>query len=107
MGTDQKRELESIQNSALRAIFKKKREFGNKDLLKLAKIETIRKRMDKLNNTYIKKCVARKNPIITDLINSYKNTLKTEQEKGIFGGMTLLSQTACFKKHAKNEGIIL
>ena len=54
MGTDQKRELESIQNSALRAIFKKKREFDNKDLLKLAKIETIRKRLNKLNNAYIK-----------------------------------------------------
>ena len=52
LGKEQKNELEVIQNSALRAIFNKKREYGNRNLLKLAKVESIRSRLNKLNNLY-------------------------------------------------------
>ena len=64
--------LNTIQNNALRAIFKKKREFGNEPLRLLAKELTLVDRMRNLKKRYLAKCIESKNPIITKLINEYK-----------------------------------
>ena len=96
LGTNQKRELETIQNNDLRAIFKKNREFGNKNLRKLAKVDSIKVRMSKLNGQYLEKCVKQDNPLIIDLIIQYKNTIVSDREKGILNGRTILSQNKYF-----------
>lgn len=103
LGNNQKSELEAIQNNALRTIFKKKREFGNKNLLKIAGVETIRSRMNKLNNIYLQKCQLRKNPIICDLMECYKETVIIESSKGYISGSTLLSQNPFYKRFAKQD----
>ena len=72
-----------IQNSALRAIFKKKHEYGNKNLLKQAEIASIRKRMNKLNNPYLKKRLAQETPIICDLNECYKKRFKQIDRKDL------------------------
>ena len=103
---DQRQELEVIQNSALRAIFKKKREFGNKNLLKLAKIESVKARMDKLNNEYLLKSLKNKNPLIMDMVQNYKDSLKAMKGKGYIAGATILSLNKQFKKLAKKENLL-
>ena len=57
--------LNTIQNNALRAIFKKKREFGNEPLRLLAKELTLIDRMRNLKKRYLLKCIESNNPIIT------------------------------------------
>ena len=90
-GKTQRKELEVIQNSAMRTIFNKKREFGTKNLLKLAGVDSIRSRMDQINNSYLEKCILQKNPIIVDLIENYRSVQLDEKSKGFYGGSTILN----------------
>ena len=65
--------LNAVQYNALRIIYDKDRRFGNKNLLKLANIETIKSRMNNLKLTYINSAIKNKNPIISELVDEYKN----------------------------------
>ena len=64
--------MNAVQYNALRIIYGKDRQFGNKNLLKLANIETLKDRMKNLKTEYTIKAIEKKNPIITDLVNEYK-----------------------------------
>ena len=63
-----KKQVQTIQNSALRIIFKKNREQNTKELHELANIEKINVRMKKLNDQYLEKCEAYENPLIENLV---------------------------------------
>ena len=65
--------LNVIQNTALRSIYSKKREFGNEPLLTLANEQTLLNRFKELKKRYIKKTMEFDNPIICPLIEEYKN----------------------------------
>ena len=65
--------LNAVQYNALRIIYDKDRRFGNKNLLKLANIETIKSRMNNLKLTYINSAIKNKNPIISEVVDEYKN----------------------------------
>ena len=58
---------------ALRSIYAKKREFGNEALLSLSNEITIQERMNELKKRYLQKVIEHKNPIITSLINEFKD----------------------------------
>ena len=75
----------------MRTIFNKKREFGTKNLLKLAGVDLIRSRMDQINNSYLEKCILQKNPIIVDLIENYRSVQLDEKSKGFYSGSTILN----------------
>jgi hypothetical protein len=64
--------LNVIQNNALRAIFKMKREFGNEPLRMLAKEFKLVDPMRDLKKRYLSKCIDSSNPILTSLIEEYK-----------------------------------
>ena len=68
-------------------------------------MESIRSRLNKLNNFYLKKNLAKKNPIVSDLIDAYKKTIAHDRDTGMIGGSTLLSQNSVFKKILREEGI--
>ena len=91
-GRAQRNELEVIQNSALRAILKKKREDGNKNLLREANIESIRQRMNRLNCKYVEKSIKQGNPIVKDLIENYKGIIEKDTNSGYISGATILNQ---------------
>lgn len=74
--TQLKRKLQSIQNSALRTIFKKKDDFDAGLLHKWAKIENIESRAIKLTKAYMVNCRLRKNPLYQRLISSFKSYSK-------------------------------
>ena len=93
---EQRRELEVIQNSALRVIFNKKREDGTKNFLKLAGIESIKARMCKLNKAYLRKSIRTENPLIVDHIENYKNIFIKDKSRGYFSGATILNQDKYF-----------
>ena len=65
--------INSIQYNALRIIFKKDRRFGNKNLLELAKAQTVSDRMNYLKTEFINKALMEKKPIITEIVNSYNS----------------------------------
>jgi hypothetical protein len=65
--------LNVIQNNALRAIFKKKKEFGNEPLRLLAEELKLEDRMRDLKKRYLAKCINFDNPIITNLIEEYNS----------------------------------
>ena len=67
------------------------REFGNKNLLKIAGVDSIRSRMNKINNSYIDKCILQKNPIIVDLIENYRVVQLDEKTKGFCSSSTILN----------------
>jgi hypothetical protein len=66
-----KKKLQSIQNNALRIIYKKTWEFDASILHDWAKIETIETRMCNLTETYVEKAFACNNPLITRAIDDY------------------------------------
>ena len=86
-GKTQRKELEVIQNSAMRTIFNKKREFGTKNLLKLAGVDLL---------TMIG--ILQKNPIIVDLIENYRGVQLDEKSKGFFSGSTILNGNQFYKR---------
>ena len=71
MSETNKNRLEAIQNTALRVILKKPREYGNDNLLKLAGMSTVESRCDALNRRFLEKAEVTGNPIITELIDDY------------------------------------
>ena len=95
-GKEERKELEIIQNSALRAILVKKREDGNACLKIEANIESISLRMHKLNTAFLKNATNRKNPIISDLVDNYMQTLVNYERNGYIGGATILKQNKFF-----------
>ena len=66
--------LDRIQNEALRIIFRVKRtdHLSNSKLRKLAKVESIKERMTKLSNKYIRRAVINSNDLINELLKSYQ-----------------------------------
>ena len=89
-----KTKLEAIQNYALRVIFRKTREFGNENLLKLAKIDTIGTRADTINKRFLEKAEIHGNPLITDLIEDYLELKKSKTDKGQDLVQTLLCRNS-------------
>ena len=74
--TNQKK-LQSIQNNALRIIFRKKYDFDANILHESAKIDNLASRSKKLLENYINNATTNKNPLFIDLKNEYisnKNT---------------------------------
>jgi hypothetical protein len=63
--------LNAIQNNALRAIFKMKREFGNEPLRLLVKELKLVDRMRDLKKRYLSKCIDSSNPMLTNLIEEH------------------------------------
>ena len=106
LGPNQRKELEVIQNSALRTILRVKREEGNTKLLETAKIDSVCTRMRKLNATYVQKTINQENPLIIELINSYKESLSKDRERGLIGGITILKQDKYFQGILKKEGLL-
>jgi len=87
--------LNVIQNNALRAIFKKKKEFGNEPLRLLAEELKLEDRMRDLKKRYLAKCINFDNPIITNLIeeyNSYANGRSIKTKTPLCGILTTLNQ---------------
>ena len=105
-GRAQRKELEVIQNSAIRTIFGINREEGNKNLLKIANIESIRSRMRKLNAVYIQKSIRQQNPLILGLIDSYKKSLEKDKNLVLIGGTTILKQDKNVQNILKKDGLI-
>ena len=105
-GRAQRKELEVIQNSAIRTIFGINREEGNKNLLKIANIESIRSRMRKLNAVYIQKSIRQQNPLILGLIDSYKKSLEKDKNLELIGGTTILKQDKNVQNILKKDGLI-
>jgi len=64
--------LNTVQYNALRIIHGKDRSFSNKNLLKLAEIEPLEERMLKLKNNYVNTALKNKNPIVCEVVESYK-----------------------------------
>jgi hypothetical protein len=56
----------------LRITHGKDRSFSNKNLLKLAEIEPLEERMLKLKNNYVNNALKNKNPIVCEVVESYK-----------------------------------
>ena len=94
LSTANKTKLEAIQNYALRVIFRKPREFGNENLLELAKIDTISARSNAINNRFLEKAEIHGNPIITDLIEEYLELRKSKTDKGRDLVQTLLCRSS-------------
>ena len=69
--TNQKK-LQSIQNNALRIIFRKKYDYDAKILHELANIESIETRSNQLIRNYISNAFNNNNPLFRDLVNEYK-----------------------------------
>ena len=67
--------LQVIQNNALRTILKKPLLTRTSiiDLHKSAKIEMLKVRFETLSTRYVQKAMVNKNPIITELIEEFKN----------------------------------
>lgn len=63
--------IQVVQNTALRIIFKQKREFGNLPLHHLAEMPFLKDRMLELTNNYIECAEVNANPLISDLIDDY------------------------------------
>ena len=68
----QQKSLQVIQNSAMRIIFKKKREFGNKALMELTGMEPLETRLENLKKEYIQRMINSDNPLINVLIEDYE-----------------------------------
>ena len=73
MAPSTKRSVNAIHYTALRAIYKKKKEFGNSNLLSLAQDITMDERLGNLKENYFKKAIKHKNPLIMQLIEEYKS----------------------------------
>ena len=91
--------LERIQNEALRIILRLKRtdHLSNSKLRKLTKIESIKERMTKLSNKYIRRAVINSNDLINELLKSY------QEEKTASG--TYLCKFYKKGKYANNNNI--
>ena len=61
MAPPTKRSVNAIHYTALRAIYKKKKEFGNLNLLSLAQDITMDERLGNLKENYLKKAIKHKN----------------------------------------------
>ena len=70
------RQLQTIQNSALRAIFHKNREFCVSELHSLAGLQKIDDRMECLTNNYIETADSNNNPLIQQLLMDYSELSK-------------------------------
>jgi hypothetical protein len=64
--------LNTVQYNALRIIHGKDRSFSNKNLFELAEIEPLEERMLKLKNNYVNTALNNKNPIVCEVVESYK-----------------------------------
>ena len=67
-----KASLQSIQNTALRIIFKKNRQFGNTALHQLSNIKKLDDRLAMLKNKFLDKAECTNNPIIVQLIKDFQ-----------------------------------
>ena len=74
-----KQSLQSIQNTALRLILRKKREDGSDVLHEIAKIEPLEIRMKNIMERYTEKAECNLNPLISDLIDDYSE-LRSEYQ---------------------------
>ncbi len=77
--------------NALRAIFDKKKEFGNEPLRLLAKELKLEDRLRNLKKRYLSKCLESKNPILVNLIseyNAYANGRTLEVKTPLCGVLT-------------------
>jgi hypothetical protein len=92
---DERKTIDTIQNDALRIIFKKDRDFSNKKLLKLANEITIKARMSKLKNDYLCKALLKKNPLITKAFKEFKEFAngRNVQIKTIFSNYKMLNDS--------------
>ena len=70
---DLKKKVDSIQNRALRIIYKKERQFGNVALHKLAEKKALAVRLRELKEKYLMKNLLTNNPIITSLRKEFKS----------------------------------
>ena len=68
--------LQIIQNGALRAIFGKKREFGNENLHRLANVIGVEERLVCLRERFLERAEAYENPMIIELIDDYRETFR-------------------------------
>jgi hypothetical protein len=73
MAPSAKRSVNAFHYTALRSIYKKKKEFGNSNLLSLAQGITMDERLGNLKENYFKKAIKHKNPLIMQLIEEYKS----------------------------------
>ena len=62
--------------------------------------------MRKLNAIYVQKTINQENPLIIELINSYKESLSKDRERGLIGGITILKQDKYFQGILKKEGLL-
>jgi len=72
MPSSSKKRLEAVHNKALRAIYKKDRLFGTKDLLELASETNKETRLTQLKKRNLDKAFKTKNPLICQISNEYK-----------------------------------
>ena len=100
------RKLQSIQNIALRVIFKKDWECKGKELQRLAKIESIKKRMDRLNDKYLDKCLTQQNPLMVELIDEHQNEIERDLACGILLNTSILSKNKYIKQSLRDTGIV-
>lgn len=81
MSETNKKKLQALENSALRAIYHEPKHFNNEKLLELANMDGLNVRLNKLTSSYFNRCDTVKNPLICDLIADYKDFV-TKDETG-------------------------
>lgn len=98
------KELEVLQNDALRVIFKKSilEHVPVSTLLDWAKIETVKERHENLLNSYYEKCLVSNNPLIKELFQKYKifkrRKIFSEEMSVGEGGVVDLDRLALIRK---------
>ena len=96
-----KNRLEALENNALRIIYRKKREFGNDNLHKLAGLEPLETRLNRLNDKFLEKAESLANPLISSLIDEY---IEQREQFNDFGAETPLGASEYIEEVIKNMG---
>ena len=73
IGQTQKTRMNTIQNNALRAVYRKKRQFGNENLHAIAGEITLEERLIESKQRFINKSIEFQNPVIVPLISDYNS----------------------------------
>ena len=93
--------MQTIQNNALRIIFKKDKVFDIGRLHELAGLETLKERSIEQNKKYITKAILKQNPLISELFEEHKdfktNTKKKRTIKQYWTCMAILNCIIYFK----------
>ena len=73
LSSENKNKLQLIQNNSLRLIFHKPLHTPIIDLHKLANLDTIESRFNKLNSKFIFKNLVNKNPLVCEVVSEFLN----------------------------------